>query len=303
MGAFVEQLVYVAGLRLVDSPALAGGFEEVIECDDQLLLDFHVAHPAGAIAFLEVLYLGLVRIEGVVIAKHRVALDRAGDVGADAVGVGVHAEHPPAHHGRVVAEEDGVVQALAHLGLAVGAHQRAAHHVRIGQREDLAVGVVETAGDLAGEFDVALVVFAHRHQMRPRHENVGGLQYRIAQQVVRDLIEAGRVGHVLDRRQLLQPLDGHQSAEQQLQFVDLVHGRLQIEGHLGRVDADGQMVQHDGPRVVGDGQNIVLGVLGRQHVQVGDQEKALVLVLQRQPVPVAADVVAQMEFARGAVAG
>jgi hypothetical protein len=38
-------------------------------------------------------------------------------------------------------------------------------------------------------------------------------------------------------------------------------------------------------------------------VQVGDQEEALVLVLQRQPMPVAADVVPQVQLARRPVAG
>ena len=55
--------------------------------------------------------------------------------------------------------------------------------------------------------------------------------------------------------------------------------------------------------VLGDLQNALLVRLGGQHVQVGDQEEALVLVLQRQPVAVAADIVAEMQLAGRPVAG
>ncbi len=129
--AVVEQLVDKAGLRLVVGAALAHRVEEVVERLGQLLLDLDVAHLARAVALLEVLHFGHIGVEDVVVGEDRVALDRAGNVRANAGGVGVHAHHPPRDGLGVVAEEDGVVEALAHLGLAVGAHQRAAHDIGI----------------------------------------------------------------------------------------------------------------------------------------------------------------------------
>ncbi len=226
--------------------------------------------------------------------KDWVALHRARYVGANAGRIGVHAHDPALHCLGVVAQEDGIVQALAHLGLAVGADERAAFHKGIGQREDLAVGIVESPRNLARQLDVTLVVLAHRHQVGARHENIRRLQDRIAEQVVRDLVHAGRGGHVLDRRQLLQALDRNQAAEQQLQLVDLVHRRLKVEGDLVRVDTDGQVVEHDDACDLGDVLDALLVGLRRQHVQVGDQEEALVLLLKLEPVAVAADIVPEM---------
>ena len=150
---------------------------------------------------------------------------------------------------------------------------------------------------------MALVVLAHRHQVGARHEDVGRLQHRVTEQVVGDLVHAGGGGHILDRGQLLQPLDRHQAADQQLQLVDLVHGRLQVEGHLVRVDADGQVIHDDRPGVVGDHQDALLVGLGGEHVQVRDQEETFVLVLELEPVAVAAHKVAQVQLAGGPVAG
>ncbi len=110
-------------------------------------------------------------------------------------------------------------------------------------------------------------------------EDVGGLQDGVAEQVVGDLLHVRGRGHVLDRGQLLQALHGDQAADEQLQLVGLVDGGLKAEGDFGRVDADGKMIHDDGAGVVRDRQDVGLVRLGREHVQVGDQEEAFVLVL------------------------
>ncbi len=88
-----------------------------------------------------------------------------------------------------------------------------------------------------------------------------------------------------------------------MQLVDFMHGRLQVEGHLGGVNANGQMVHDDCARVVGNGKDVGLVRLGGEHVQVGHEEEALVFVLQGKAMAKAAHVVAQVQFACGAVAG
>ena len=139
--------------------------------------------------------------------------------------------------------------------------------------------------------------------MGARHEDVGGLQDGVAEQVVGHLLHAGGGGHVLDRGQLLQAFDCDHAAEDEVHFVDLVHGRLEVEGCLLRVDADRQVVEHDVARVLADLGDVLLGRFGRQHVKVGDDEEAFVLFLECEAVLQAADVVAEMQFAGGTVAG
>ena len=70
---------------------------------------------------------------------------------------------------------------------------------------------------------------------------------------------------------------------------------------LVRVDADGEPVGGDVDHALADVGGLVGA--GREGVLVGDEEVAVVLVLQRQAVLDAADVVAEVELAGGGVAG
>jgi hypothetical protein len=56
-------------------------------------------------------------------------------------------------------------------------------------------------------------------------------------------------------------------------------------------------------RIVRDLGDVFLAVPGRQHVQVGDDEETLELVLQAHPVLQATDVVPKMHATGGPVAG
>ena len=285
--------------------ALAHRVEEGVEDARQPLLHLHVSHRAGAVAHLQRLHGGPIRVEVIEVGEDRVAFDRARDVGADAVRVGVHAVHLLLHRLGVVREQDGVAERLAHLALAVGAGQRVSLHQVVGDREDLAVEVVEAAGDLAGDLDVRLVVLADRHQVGARQQDVGGLEHRVAQQPQRDrlLIQQRGAGHVFDAWQAGQPRHRHQVAEEQRQLVGLVHGRLEEDGGLGRVNARAEVVQHHAAGVIRGRVDVFPAVLGGQHVQVGDDEVALVFVLQAHAVAQAAHVMPQVQPAGGTVAG
>src|SRR4051812_37143697 len=80
-------------------------------------------------------------------------------------------------------------------------------------------------------------------------------------------------------------------------------GRLKTKGGGLRVDANRQMIHDDSAGVVRNGENALLVGLGRQHVQVGDQEKTFILILECETMPVAPHKMAKMEFAGGAISG
>ena len=99
---------------------------------------------------------------------------------------------------------------------------------------------------------------------------------------------------------------GHrdQALEQRVELVDAAaEPRLQVERRLLRVDAGAEHVEHGVAGVVADRVDRLPRGPGGQHVQVRDDEEALVVVLQADAVLDGADVVAEVELAGGAVAG
>ena len=78
------------GLASTCGAARADRLQMRVERLRQLRLHLDVADLAGTVARLQVLDLGGVRVERVVVHEHRVAFDRARDVGADALRVRVH---------------------------------------------------------------------------------------------------------------------------------------------------------------------------------------------------------------------
>ena len=66
---------------------------------------------------------------------------------------------------------------------------------------------------------------------------------------------------------------------------------------LLRIESGGKVVEDDLQRVLLHHARV--GVVGGQGVPVGDEEEAVVLVLQVDPVAQGANVIAQMQLARG----
>ena len=81
--AFEENLLQTVGLRQHGRAPLADRIEVRVERGRQLGLHLDVADLAGAVARLQVVDFGRVRVERVVVGEDRIALDRARDVGAD----------------------------------------------------------------------------------------------------------------------------------------------------------------------------------------------------------------------------
>ena len=60
-------------------------------------------------------------------------------------------------------------------------------------KTDLAsIDVIETAGNLAGEFDMRHLILAYRHLCRPVDEDVRALQQRISQEAVGTEVFSGK---------------------------------------------------------------------------------------------------------------
>jgi hypothetical protein len=82
--------------RLASTAARRGAdrIERGVERAGQLGLDLHVAHTCRPVALLQIVHSGGVGVERVVIDDHGIALDGAGIVGADALGIRVHLPLP-----------------------------------------------------------------------------------------------------------------------------------------------------------------------------------------------------------------
>ena len=157
-----------------------------------------------------------------------------------------------------------------------------------------AVEMVETARGLACQLDVRDLVLADRHVRRAIDEDVGALQQRIAEKAVGgevlllELLELILVG-----RDALQPAERGDHGEQQVQLRMLRHVRLDEERRDAGIQARGQPVDQDLAHELRQARGVL--VAGGQHVPVGDEEEALVAVLQLHPVAQRAVVVAEVQ--------
>src|SRR5438128_7106339 len=138
---------------------LSNWFEESIESGDQLLLNLNVTHLALSIARLQVLNLGPIIVERVVVDEDRISLNAAGNVSSDAFRVCVHGHHFSLHGLGVVAQEDGIAQRLTHLRLPGGARQcRHGTNQSFWHRKDGGERIVEPSSDFTSELNVGELV-------------------------------------------------------------------------------------------------------------------------------------------------
>ena len=294
----------LVGVAFEVGAALADRLQEAVERGGQLLLDLDVADGPLAVAVLQVVDLGRVGVEGVVVHEDGVALDVAGVGGVEAGGVGVHAPHHLGDGLGVVLEEDAVVEALAHLAPVVGAHEPGdAAGEAPGLGEDLGVLPVELAGDLAGHLDVGHLVLAHGHEVGLGQQDVRDLADGVGVEADGEprglLLDALRLR--LERRVALEARQRRDHAEQHRQFGVLRHVALDDEGAVLGVEPDGEPVHGHLDHRAADAVDVV-GVVA-QRLVVGDEEEALVLPLEPQPALQGPHVVAKVERPRGADAG
>ena len=184
-------------------------------------------------------------------------------------------------------EELGVL--LAHLALGL---------FRLLLEAGLAtVDVIETPRDLARQLDMGDLVLADRDLAGLVHEDVRALEQRITEKTVgRKIALLELLLLVLVARHSLEPTQGRDHGEQQMQLGVLGHARLDEECCRARIDPGRQPVDHHLAGARRDDRGIL--VVRRQGMPVGDEEETLILVLQLQPVLQDTVIVPQMETAR-----
>ena len=106
---------------------------------------------------------------------------------------------------------------------------------------------------------------------------------------------------VLDRRVAVQLGHRDQAEERQQQLVERGHRAVREDHRPGRVEADGQVVEeYPGHVLIQPFGRVPVG----QHLEIGDQHEDLgAEILQPDPVPQRAEVVAQVQRPRRPVAG
>ena len=220
----------------------------------------------------------------------------------NAAGVCYGAHHLRFYHVGGVAEVYGVAQALAHLGVAVQSHQPGTigkHDIRLHQR--FAVQLVKAADDLAGHFHVRLLILAYRHQVRLTEGDIRRLADGIPQKAVGHIAVAvvGRLG--LDGGVVPQRINRHQHGIKDGQLPDGRDAALLYQRNLVGVQPDRQVIH----RYLVDAvlQQLRVFKVGGQRLDIRQQDKTLVFLLQLDAALQAAHIVAQMQLAGGTVPG
>ena len=224
------------------------------------------------------------------------------------VRVGVHGHDLLLDVLRLVGEVDAVAEALAHLGLAVGAGQAQAGAV-LGQNDlrlhqSLTVDGVELMDDLAALLDHGALVLTCGDGSGIEGGDVRSLADGVSEEAHRDAgLEVLLLDLGLDGGVALQAGDGDEVHIIEAQLGQLRHHGLDEDVCLGGVDAHGQIVQSDLQDVLAHLLRVI-GVVG-EGLCVSDHDIDLVelaRVLQPDTLLQRADIVADMEPARRAVA-
>ena len=244
--AFEQHVADVAGAGERGGAPFANRIQQRVDGGGELGLHLDVADLARPIAGLQILHLGGIGIERVMVDEHRIAFDRAGNVGPDALGIRVHLPHLLLHHLGGVRQVDGVLVALAHLpvveaGQAGRGRQQRLRLDEAARRRPLRhrkVEVVEAAHHLARQLQVRHLVVAHRDPVRAVDDDVGGLQQRVAEKADAGEVLLGQLLHLLlVGRHPLQPRNRRDHLQQQIQLRVLGHHRLHEEHALLGIEA------------------------------------------------------------------
>ena len=258
--------------------------------------------------------------ESIEVGENRVALDLAGVLDPQVVGVGVHAHDLLLQFVGRIGKIDAVAQRFGHLGLAVGARQTHARRV-VGQQdlgldERRPVYRIELVDDLARLLDHGFLVLAGGHRGGAESRDVGSLADGIGEETHGNALPLGRIAldgafgepaHLnlgLDRRIALEPLHGDQIHVIERQFAQLRNLRLhEKRGALG-IEPRGEVVQSHFddvlPHLLG-----IVGVVG-EGLGIGDHDEDLLEfagVLQLDAAAQRPHVMAQVETTRRTVAG
>ena len=153
--------------------------------------------------------------------------------------------------------------------------------------------VVELHGDVAGQFQMLLLVVADRHMRAAIDEDVGGHQAGIGEQAERGIL-AVLAGLVLELGHAVHPADAGDAIEHPGELRMLRHGRLVEDDVLFGIDARGD---EGGGNRADLAAQIVMHQLRGQRMQVDDAIDAVIAILQRDELADRAEIIAEMQIA------
>ena len=134
-------------------------------------------------------------------------------------------------------------------------------------------------------------------------QNIHGLEHRIAKQTKWHGVNVGVARHVFERGHAFEARHGDEHFKEQIQLIGLRNRRLDKDRADIRVNANGEIVQHGFFDVGWNLFDVLRLGLGRERVQIRDDEEGFVLVLQAHTILQRADVVTEMQASCGAVTG
>jgi hypothetical protein len=144
---------------------------------------------------------------------------------------------------------------------------------------------------------VCHLILTDRNTHRPVEKDVGTLQQRIAEKAIsREIAILELLLLILVGRHALEPAERRDHRQQQVQLRVLRHTRLDEHGRDRRVQTGREPVDDDGPGVFDNFARVF--VTRRERVHVGDEEIAVVLILQLDPVLQRAMEVPEMQGPR-----
>ena len=310
-GAACDDLLDEGAVGFVLGPPLPHRIQKVVEALVHQLLACDAAHGGRAAHGGDVL--GLAGVEGLMVLEERAVVRIARRLHCDPVGVRDGVAHlVPDFIGRV-GQVDGVAKALAHLGVSVQTSQAGRRReLRLGHCDLCAIEFVEVAHQAACELHVGDLVLTYRYEVGVAECDVCALAHRVAEEAVGQLREvvaevsialahAVASGLGLDRRVDQKVVDRREHGVEDRQLGDRRDHRLLDEGHLLGVESGGDVVH----AYVVDGVVDHLGVreVGRQGLDVGDEDELLIAVLELDAALEGAHVVSDVELACGPVSG
>src|SRR5437762_930884 len=270
-------------LELLGAPAHAADL--LHDPVDQRLLAVQATDAGAAATLVHPLARGLVGVE-LVQVPHR-ALLRVARVGAPHQRLGALQRFPFA----------ALLELAAQLPVGGGiASPQALHRaLRLHLEVRLApVEVVEAPRGFAAELHVRHLVLAHRHVGGAVHQDVGALQQRVAEEAVGpEILLLQLLLLILVTGYALEPPERCDHRQEQVQLRVLGHVRLDEQRRDPGIEAGRQPVDEHLVHVLLQLRGLV--VAGREHVPVGHEEEALVLVLQLHPVAQRAVIVAEVQ--------
>ena len=155
--------------------------------------------------------------------------------------------------------------------------------------------MIEAARDPARELEVLELVLADRHVLGLVEQDVGGLQHGIVEDADVDAVGV-LLGLVLELRHALEVAEPRDAVEHPRELGVLGHHRLQEQQRPLGVDAEREQVDD---HLVDPARHVLGRVRLRDRVVVDDAiDRALVLVLQCDPVTNRTQVVAEVKLAR-----